>query len=77
MNNYYFTFGSKHYTNEGIPMRDYWVRVIDKNYIQARLKFIEKFSSVHMSESDKWAFQYNENDFDSSYFLGGEYMLIE
>jgi len=58
-------------------MRDYWVRVIDKNYIQARLKFIEKFSSIHMPTSDAWAFQYNDNDFDSSYFLGGEYMLIE
>lgn len=76
MQNYFFTFGQNHYTNEGVAMRDYWVRVEAKSYKEARESFINNFTSIYMSDIDKFAFQYSEKQFDSSWFVNGEYAFI-
>lgn len=75
-NNYYFTFGQVHRTIDGISMKDNWVRVIAKDYISARKIFIEQFSSINMESPDKWAFQYEEDDFNPNFFPSGEYLLL-
>ncbi len=77
MNNYYFTFGTGHVQLDGTEMHDYWIRVIADGYGKARDLFIEKFSSVYMEEIDKWAFQYEEDKFNASYFRKGEYLVIQ
>lgn len=77
MKNFYFTFGQSHYTKKRVPMKDYWVRVVANNWDEARIKFIENFSSVYMDTPDKWAFQYDEDDFDNQFFPNGEYKVIK
>lgn len=77
MKNYYFTFGSAHVTKAGINMQDRWVRVLAPDFMTARKKFIEKFTSVNMEAPDKFAFQYDDKNFESKYFPGGEYLVIE
>ena len=76
MKDFYFTFGSVHFTKEGVCMYPYYVRVTAIDYATARYAFIEKFSSVHMHASDRWAFQYEEDQFEFKYFPGGEYQHI-
>lgn len=76
MKNYYFTFGQNHWHRDGIPMKDFWVRVQAEDYITARIIFINKFSSIYMEREDKWAFQYEEEDFEPEYFGLGEFQLI-
>lgn len=76
MNNYYFTFGQSHKLIDGYPMKDHWVRVQANNYFEARTLFIDRFSSIQMEKPDKWAFQYEENNFKPEYFSNGEYELI-
>jgi len=73
---YYFTFGQAHYTTDGYPMMNNWVTVIANDYGEARELFIEKFTSLYMENPDKFAFQYEEKDFESEYFPKGEFMLI-
>lgn len=77
MKKFFFTFGSNHYTSEGIPMRDFWVTVHAPGYDKARELFIDRFSSVYMDAPDKWSFQYSEKSFSPEYFPNGEYCLIE
>lgn len=76
MKNYYFTFGQDHHTIDGYPMKDYWVRVAADDASKARLLFISEFSSITMPATDKWAFQYDEKDFNKEYFPKGEYQFI-
>jgi hypothetical protein len=75
--NYFFTFGQSHETIEGTPMKNFWVKVSADDYGSARFKFIEQFSSQFMPAPDKWAFQYEEKDFEPAYFPLGEYASIE
>lgn len=75
--NYYFTFGQSHVQTDGTPMKDYWVRVIAKDYDDARRLFVERFSSICMPSSDKWAFQYEEKDWNPEMFPRGEYEVIQ
>lgn len=77
MNNYYFTFGTAHVTNDGVRLQNYWVRVLAKNTGEARDKFVEQFTSIEMESPDKFAFQYNDQTFEPEYFPSGEYRLIE
>jgi len=80
MKNFYFTFGQNHWHKDGFQMHNYWVRVKSDSYENARIKFIEKFTSIYMSAKDKWAFQYDEEEFDNDskqFYPLGEFMLIE
>lgn len=77
MANWYFTFGQAHETVTGIPMKNFWVRVVAEDFGAARMKFIQEWSSKYMPKPDKWAFQYKESDFKSEYFPLGEYAVIE
>lgn len=77
MNNYYFTFGQNHWHRDGIPMSNYWVRVVAESYDKAREIFIQRFTSVYMQDPMKFAFQYEENKFKPNYFPKGEFLLIE
>lgn len=77
MKNYYFTFGFKHVTTDGIPLFNNWVRVRAKDYGRARELFVNEFTSKRMETIQSWAFQYEEQDFQKDLFAGGEYFLIE
>lgn len=76
MKNYYFTFGQSHFTRNGYPMKDVWVRVVSENYNDARTKFIDNFTTHNMIRPDSWAFQYEEENFNKEYFPAGEYLVI-
>lgn len=76
MQNYYFTFGQSHWHKEGIPMKNFWVRVRATTYDKAREIFISRFISIY-GEEDKWAFQYEEYEFKKKFFPSGEFMFIE
>jgi len=76
MNKYYFTFGQDHYNIECVAMRDYYVLVTANDYGEAREIFIKNFTSIEMSQSDKWSHQYEENTFNSEYFPKGEYASL-
>lgn len=76
MNNYYFTFGQDHHTIDDYPMKDHWVRVVAADYVRAREIFVMQFSSLQMPRQDKWAFQYEEKDFNKEFFPKGEYQMI-
>jgi hypothetical protein len=77
MQNYYFTFGQSHWHRDGIPMKNYWVRVKAEGYYEARELFVSEFSSIYMQAPDKWAFQYESHKFRKEFFPGGEFILIE
>lgn len=76
MKNYYFTFGQNHWNSEGYPMKNSWVRVVAENYEKARELFISQFTEIYMENPNKWAFQYEEKDFQTHFFPNGEFMLI-
>ena len=76
MKNYYFTFGQDHNLLNGAPMKDCWVRVCADSYQKARFLFVKHFTLMFMSDPAKWAFQYEEEKFDRSFFPGGEYAFI-
>lgn len=77
MKNYYFTFGQNHWNSEGYPMKHSWVRVEAEDYEVARSLFIANFSSIYMETPEKWAFQYEADKFDNSYFKNGEFCTIK
>ena len=77
MKEYYFTFGSSHWNKDGIPMQNFWIRVIAEDYITARKVFIKRFSSLEMQAPDKWAFQYEAEDFEPGWFPSGEYLCLD
>lgn len=75
--NYYFTFGFNHFDKNNREMKDYWVRVIATNPDIARDNFINGFTRHFMSKEDEFAFQYNDSNFDKSFFPLGEIMVID
>lgn len=73
MNSYYVTFGVQ-YAQEIHPSwggfhPDGWLRVVAEDYQVARAVVTGLLGS-------KWAFMYEESDFDSSYHPRGELMRI-
>jgi hypothetical protein len=76
MNNYYFTFGYGHNQKDGTPMKDYWVRVVSDSASKAREYFVGVFTTVYMPAPDRFAFQYEEKDFQKHFFPKGEYQVI-
>lgn len=76
MKNYYFTFGTDHNLLDGTHMDKSWVRVGAEDYGAARKLFVDKFAIPYIGKADKWSFQYEESNFESSYFPKGEYMAI-
>ena len=77
MQNYYFTFGQDHWNVDGVPMKNFWVRVVATGSETARQIFVDEFTSQKMQSPDKFAFQYKEKDFDSKFFPQGEYAVFE
>lgn len=70
METYYFTFGQKHaHPETHEPMRDHYIKINAPSYEAARNKMSELFKN-------KWAFQYNEEEFRFIYFPGGCYAEI-
>lgn len=76
MKNYYFTFGQNHWTVEGFPMKNSWVRVVAEDYETARSLFVANFSSLYMQTPETWAFQYGEEKFESHFYKNGEFAVI-
>lgn len=77
MTSFYFTFGQSHWHKEGIPMKNFWVRVVASSYEKARDIFVSEFSSLYMETPSTWAFQYEEERFNKSYFPGGEFVCLK
>ncbi len=77
MKNFYFTFGTNHVMKNGQQLHNRWIRVVAASYNEARTLFVEKFTSVFMEAPDKFAFQYDEESFDKSYFREGEHLVIK
>lgn len=77
MKSYYFTFGQADIALNGDVMRNYYVKVTAHSYGAARGLFCVLFAKPLMGLSDRWAFQYEEDMFDKSYFPGGEYAYID
>ena len=78
MKDYYFTFGQGHTNNEGLILRNYWVRVKADSYDKAREIFINEFSSKQLPRPMQWGFQYEGLDyFKPEYFPGGEYAYFK
>ena len=77
MKNFYFTFGTRHFTTDGINMGTYWVTVVSENYHNARQIFVNQFTSQRMEREDLFDRQYTDQDFDPNFFPGGEFERIE
>lgn len=77
MKKYYFTFGQSHCAEDGTPMKDYYVTVMAPDYLKARAHFCQNFALPVMGMVDKWAFQYEEGDFDEDTFPAGEYAALQ
>lgn len=76
MQEFYFTFGSNHWTSEGFPMKNSWVRVTAVDYETAREIFVKEFTSIKMRTPMSFAFQYTEEDFEKEWFPLGEYLHL-
>ena len=67
MKTYYFTFGQSHQHPEtGELMKDYWVEIKNKTIDEARKIMFKCYGT-------KWSMQYDETDFDKSFFPKGCY----
>jgi hypothetical protein len=65
MKTFYFTFGQMHtHPKTGEPMKDHWIEIVAPSEGAARDKMYELFGV-------KWSFQYDEQNFDTSYFIKG------
>lgn len=73
MKKYYFTFGQAHLTEDGTAMQHYYVTVTAPNYGRAREHFCAHFALPIMGRADKWAFQYESDDFTEACWSCGEY----
>lgn len=73
MKKFFFTFGQGHFTEDGIPMKDYFVTVNAPDEISARIYFSNYFAGPIMGRKDKWAFCYEQSRFTEAYFPKGEY----
>ena len=70
MNTYFFTFGQSHVHPETLePLKDNWIEVQGESYNEARQKMFAKYG-------DKWAFQYDIDNFEPNYFPKGCYETI-
>lgn len=76
MKKFYFTFGQAHHTLDGQPMADYYVTVSAPSYGAARAHFCSTFAAPVMGAPDKWAFQYEEEDWSAGYQRDGEYQHL-
>lgn len=79
MKTYYFTFGQSHYTQDGEPMKDHFIRVIAESYGKARELLITHFTSKRMEAPDKFSFQYDADEFERkwiAFFPKGEYLAL-
>lgn len=75
MENYYFTFGQSHVDKEGNPLKDFFVRVSAESYQMARCIFLE-WAKHNLPSANKWSMQYNENNFNKSYYSNGELTFL-
>lgn len=77
MNNYYFTFGQEHTNSHGLPLKDYWVRVVAENMSVARQLFVKYFAEPYLPYPTQFSFQYDELHFvNKSWFLKGELTVV-
>lgn len=78
METHYFTFGQTHMANVSFPnggrLADYWVAVEAESY--HREHFIGSFTSRYCPRPMQFAMQYVEEDFEPTYFPGGEIARI-
>lgn len=75
LNNYYFTFGSVHWTKDKTSLSDVWVRVVAEDYNIARCIFIVMFAIPYLPSVSQWSMQYEEKNFKEDakrLFTGGE-----
>jgi hypothetical protein len=65
---YYFTFGQCHVhpTIDQLQMKDFWIEIEAKDSDSAREVMVKNYGN-------KWAFQYNEDNWNPEYFPGGCY----
>lgn len=78
MADFYFTFGQRHFTKNGVPMKDRWVRIIiESKNKDSDQKFsrelIEEWALENMGNKDLWSMQYTEEEFNDEFFPKGEY----
>ena len=74
---YFFTFGFNHVDNEGMNLRDHWVRVRASSFAMARKLFVEQYAQHHLPRPEQWAMQYHSDDWEPDYFCGGELFAIQ
>jgi hypothetical protein len=78
METHYFTFGQSHMANVAFPnggrLADYWVAVEAER--DHREHFIGSFTSRYCPRPMQFAMQYVEEDFEPTYFPGGEIARI-
>ena len=81
MTNFIFTFGQGHISKKGIPMRNYWIKVVAENEAKAREIFIAEFTTIEMNDPMEFAFSYTEKSFIekcyNAYYPDGEYLCIK
>lgn len=77
MNRYYFTFGSNHFTKEGISMRNCYVQVNSTDIVSAEVRFKEWVKN-NMASENAWSWVYTEEEFNESrkYHPGGIYTIL-
>jgi hypothetical protein len=75
MKDFYFTFLSIHYKLDGVRMKDHWIRIKANSSNKAR-RLMMDWCDENMGGASRWGMQYKEEDFESHYFPGGEYLLI-
>ena len=73
---YFFTFGFGHVNNEGMNLRDHWVRVRARSFAMARKLFVEQYAQAHLPSPEQWAMQYHADHFKPRYFRSGELCAI-
>ncbi len=68
MKQFFFTFGQSHVHN-GVRMNNYFIEIIAESYEIARQLMFARYD-------DKWAFQYNKEEFKTSWYPSGCYEKI-
>lgn len=68
MKKYFFTFGTAH-IHHGLQMQNRWIEIIAESYEIARQLMFARYD-------DKWAFQYDENNWDPKHFPLGVFEVI-
>ena len=71
LSKFYGTFGYGHEDPEsGQPMRDFFVEIYAPGWMEARQVMFDNFD-------DKWAFVYEEKDFNPKYCPNGNFKTIK